>query len=213
MRSSIAILSFLATAALADDVVSFFWPGGYEGADPVATITTVNPTATGMRIACPTDVDSTECGWGDGLDVSIIDGTKYQATMKGETFDMSIDCDYNSKASKMTCVADLNDTPTTGVLSGTDLIFVTASVAEGAELLASATPTADASGSANASQAPKSTAAVAVSTGLKSSASASASASATSSGSLPDSTGAAARFGIEGSALLVLAGAAALSVW
>jgi hypothetical protein len=170
-----------------------------------------------MRIACPTDVDATECGWGDGLDVSIIDGTKYQATMKGDTFDMSIDCDYNSKASKMTCVADLNDTPTTGVLSGTDLIFVTASVAEGAELLASATatPTAGASGSASASQAPKSTAAVAVSTGLKSSASvsASASASATSSGSLPDSTGAAARFGIEGSALLVLAGAAALNVW
>jgi hypothetical protein len=34
-----------------------------------------------------------------------------------------------------------------------------------------------------------------------------------SSTSVPESTGAAARFGIEGSALLVLAGAAALNVW
>jgi hypothetical protein len=163
-----------------------------------------------MRIACPTDLDDdTQCGWGNGLDVSIIDGTKYQATMQGDTFAMSIDCDYNSKAAKMTCVADLNDTKTTGVLSGTDLAFATASVVEGADLLtASATPTpsASSSASAGASQAPKtSAAAAAASTGLKTSASASA--------SLPESTGAAARFGIEGSALLVLAGAAALNVW
>ena len=166
-----------------------------------------------MRIACPTDVDSTECGWGDGLDVSIIDGTKYQATMKGDTFDMSIDCDWNAKATQMTCVADLGDNKTTGTLSGADITFATASVVEGADLLtAAATPTP----TADASQAPKSSAttAAAVSTGLKPSASAAAnSASATSSASLPDSTAAAARFGIEGSALLALAGAAALNAW
>ena len=154
--------------------------------------------------------------------------------MSAGTVYLSYGCDgYDSAATTMTCTAEMSgQDPETVVLSGTDVVFITATVVEGAELLsggASATASATASGSAaaasataSASAAPKNSV-VAASSGMRTSVAsasgtaatgshASGAATATASGSLPQSTGAAARFGIEGAALLALAGAAAVNV-
>jgi len=73
MRQSIATFTLLlASTACAQDVVSFFFPGGYDGVDPVATINVANPSTTEFHIACPTGVKTMDCGWGPGLDVTIL---------------------------------------------------------------------------------------------------------------------------------------------
>lgn len=183
-------------------------------------------------MACATGTPIDECGFAAGLDVQIIGGTRFQASMSVGTVYVSYGCDgYDSAANTMTCTAEMAGMDTqTAVLSGSDVAFITATVVEGAELLSGgASPTASASASpssasatASASVAPKSSGAAA-SSGMRTniaSASgtaaagshASGSATATASSSLPESTGAAARFGFEGAALLALAGAAAVNV-
>ncbi|OAL51568.1 hypothetical protein IQ07DRAFT_585943 [Pyrenochaeta sp. DS3sAY3a] len=221
MRQSIAILSVLANLAVSQEVLSFFFPGGYDGVSPVATVQTVKPSTTEFLVACPTGVAVSECGWGPGLEYSIISGTHYQASFSYDTFSMSFGCDYNTKATEMTCSAstsigdEQSDSAQTAVFSSSEISFVTATVVEGASLLggASATP-------APSSARVASTAASLASSTLSPSASGSARSQASGSGSSPSSsasspasTGAAARFGIEGSALLALAGAAALNAW
>jgi hypothetical protein len=235
MRYSLAIFSVMAGATYAQDVVSFVFPGGtyshihllknpitnhptgYDGADPVATIESVNPSTTQFKIACPTGTDSSDCGWGTGLDYTVISGTRYQAQMSAEDVSMSLGCDYNSQAANMVCTVNQgggnDDTsgPVTATLTGSEISFISATVVEGASLLSG--------GAATATGAPVSSAARA-SSGLKTASGSAPSASRTSgsgasasiSGSAPvtASTGAAARFGVEGSALVVLAGAAAL---
>ncbi|KZM20181.1 uncharacterized protein EKO05_0001090 [Ascochyta rabiei] len=228
MRQSIAILTFLASAALADDVLSFIFPGGYDGVAPVATVESVNPSTTSALVTCPTGTAADECGWGNGLNVQIISGTRYEAVMSAASLYVSYGCDYNSVATQMTCTAETSDQDAqTAILSGSDVAFITASVVEGAEKLSGASATGSASASASASAsgsaAPTSSGSAAASSALRTSiASASGTAaagshasgppSATASSSAPQSTGAAARFGIEGTALLALAGAAALNV-
>ncbi|KAH7366591.1 hypothetical protein BKA66DRAFT_470552 [Pyrenochaeta sp. MPI-SDFR-AT-0127] len=141
--------------------------------------------------------------------------------MSLNTVSMSLGCDYNSRAIEMTCTVDQKggnddtDGPVTAVLSGSEVAFLSATIVEGASLL---------SGGAKSTEASKS--AAVASTGLRSSASTTASGSATaraqasgagasptSSGATVASTGAAARYGVEGSALLALVGAAALNMW
>lgn len=137
---------------------------------------------------------------------------------------MSLGCDYNSQAVDMTCTVnqsggnDDTNGPVTAVLSGSEVAFVRATVVEGASLLSGG-------GSATAAAAPVSTAASAT-TGRAASSRATGLMIATGSppppsGVIPTasasapataSTGAAAKFGIEGSALLALAGVAALNV-
>jgi hypothetical protein len=207
MRQPIILLSALAGFALAQDPqVSFFFPGGYEGVSPVASVVTANPTTTVLDITCPTGVDSTECGWGPGIEVSIISTTIYEATMsEAGLFTMTYSCNHNTKASEITCAASMggsgaNDPGvSTAVLSGSDIAFVTASVTSGADLL-SATGGAKESTTASA-------------TGASGTAAQKSGSSTTASGAAPENTGAAYRFGVEGSALLVLAGAAALNAW
>ncbi|EUC41601.1 hypothetical protein COCMIDRAFT_8715 [Bipolaris oryzae ATCC 44560] len=244
MRQSTALLSILASTVCATDIVSFYFPGGYEGADPVATINTVNPTMTEFRMACPTGVDSSECGWGPGLDATILSQTRYQATMDAGGVSMSLGCDYNKKKVEMTCTvkqeggnADTGGEPVTAVFSNDDVKFLTVDVVAGNSLLRTETSTAPSASATTTKTSAQSTSATltrSASTGQMTvesvSETASASASATvstvstpsiaptptssqSSASVPESTGAAARFGIEGSALLMLAGAAALNVW
>ncbi|KAF9701110.1 hypothetical protein EKO04_001076 [Ascochyta lentis] len=229
MRQSIAILSLLASAALADDVLSFAFPGGYDGVAPVATVESASPSTTSALMTCPTGTAADECGWGNGLEVKIIGGTRYEAVMSAASLYVSYGCDYNSAATKMTCTAEMTGQDAqTAVLSGSDVAFITATVVEGADMLSGGSATASATASsasakASGSSAPNSSAAAAVSSGLRTSMAsasgtaaagshASGSATATTSSSLPQSTGAAARFGIEGTALLALAGAAALNV-
>lgn len=190
---------------------------------PQATVESVSPSTTAMLIACPTDTPADECGWGSGLEVKIISSSRYEAVMTAASFTLSYGCDYNSAATEMTCTADMTgEDPQTAVLSGTDAAFVTATVVEGAELLSGGTASATASASASASGSAAASSA-AVSSGMRTSAvsasgtaaagsHASGSVTATASTSAPQSTGAAARFGIEGTALLALAGAAALNV-
>lgn len=136
------------------------------------------------------------------------------------TVSVSYGCDgYDSAANTMTCTAAMAGQDTqTAVLSGSDVAFISATVVEGASLLSGG-----ASASASASAAPK-TSAVSASSGMQTSMASSTAAtgshasshaaSATSAGAgTPQATGAAARFGIEGAALLALAGAAAVNVF
>ncbi|KAG9199203.1 hypothetical protein G6514_008950 [Epicoccum nigrum] len=231
MRQSIAILSFLAGAACADDVLSFVFPGGIDGPAPVATIVSANPSTTSAILTCPSGTPIDECGFAMGLDVEIISGTRFQASMSAVGVSVSYGCDgYDAAKDVMTCTAELSGEDTqTAVLSGSDVSFITASVVEGASLLsggasATASASARASAAASASVAPKSsTAAAAASSSMQTSASASSTthagshasgvASATASSAGPENTGAAARFGIEGAALLALAGVAAANVF
>lgn len=244
MRQSIATLTLLlaTTACAQDDVVSFFFPGGYDGVDPVATINVANPKTTEFHIACPTGPKTMECGWGPGLDVTILSQTRFQAEMSTEDVSMSLGCDYNTKKIQMTCTVnqkggndDTGGKAVTATLQKEDVKFLTATVVEGQSLLSGS-----GSGSATstrASAAPQSTASPAVAAATTTSASAksamstgsmtpsasmsptgmasasSASATQSSSSSTPESTGAATRYGIEGSALLALVGAAAFHLW
>ena len=169
-----------------------------------------------------------------GLDVEIISGTRFQASMSAAGVYVSYGCDgYVAAKDIITCTAELTgEDPQTAVLSGSDVSFITASVVDGASLLgggasatasASSSASASASAAASASVAPKSTTAAAASSSMQTSASpsstthagshASGVASATASSAAPESTGAAARFGIEGAALLALAGVAAANVF
>ncbi|CAA9957158.1 hypothetical protein PTMSG1_00766 [Pyrenophora teres f. maculata] len=247
MRQSIATLTLLlATTACAQDVVSFFFPGGYDGVDPVATINVANPSTTEFHIACPTGPKTMECGWGPGLDVTILSQTRFQAEMSTEGVSMSLGCDYNTKAIQMTCTVnqkggndDTGGKAVTATLQKEDVNFLTATVVAGQSLL-SRTGSASASlTSTRPSAAPQSTASPAVASATTTSASpksasstasmtpsasmsssstamasaSTASATQTSSSSTPESTGAATRHGIQGSALLALVGAAALHLW
>jgi hypothetical protein len=197
-------------------------PPGYEGADPVATINTANPSTTEFHIACPTGVDSTECGWGPGLDVTILSKTRYQAQMNLEHVSMSLGCDYNSKATEMSCTVnqsggndDTGGQPVTAVLSGTDVEFLSASIVKGAELLsatgsAAATSTGDAASITVVTSAKSASTGLMMATGHGPAIMTSGSPSASGSAPATASTGAAVKYGIEGSALLALVGAAAL---
>ncbi|KAJ4338103.1 hypothetical protein N0V87_004251 [Didymella glomerata] len=217
MRQSLAILSFVACAAAVD--IQFVFPGGIEGPSPVATIESVDGSTTSALVGCPTGTSIEDCGLGPGLNVEIIGGTRYDASMSVGTVSVSYGCDgYDSAANTMTCTAAMAGQDTqTAVLSGSDVAFISASVIEGASLLSGG---ASASASATASAASKTSAALASSsmqtsivsgTAAAGSHASSHAASATGS-SAPQATGAAARFGIEGAALLALAGAAAVNV-
>jgi hypothetical protein len=198
---------------------------GYEGVDPVATINTVSPSTTEFHVACPSGVDSSDCGWGPGLDVTILSQSRFQAEMTDDSFSISLGCDYNSKATEMTCTVnqsggndDTGGEPVTAVLSGTDVQFLSASVVKGAELLTQSGNAGPVSTGGAESSTTASAAARSASTGLMTaSGTAPVTSVASGSGFMPTasgsapataSTGAAVRYGIEGSALLALAGAA-----
>ncbi|KAH7091571.1 hypothetical protein FB567DRAFT_277246 [Paraphoma chrysanthemicola] len=219
MRQSLVILSVLAGGAYAADTIQFFLPGGNEGVDPVATIKSVRPSTTEFSIACPTGTDINDCGFPPGLDMTIVSGTKYLASMSYDSYSLSYSCDYNSRATDITCAVSMTggnmDTPgpQTSVLSGTDLTFVTATVVQGAGLL---------SGSGAASAAPKST--PASGSGLMTDASPSItgsgsmsglvrsqSGSATGSASPAQQTGAATTFGVQIPAMLAVVAAVAVA--
>ncbi|KAH9861694.1 hypothetical protein J1614_011447 [Plenodomus biglobosus] len=219
MHPSFTILAVLTSSVSAQQVISYYYPGGYEGTPPIATIESVKPSATQFKIACPTGTDSNDCGLGPGIDYSILSSTRYEAQMVYPGFSMSLGCDYNSKAVQMTCTVDQEGGnqetslgPQTATLSGTDVVFNTATVVEGASLLSS--------GGASATPLPKSASASASSRLMMATGSAPApsgtlpaSVSQTSATqATPQATGAAARFGVEGAALFVMVGAAVMNI-
>ncbi|EAT89718.2 hypothetical protein HBH56_018640 [Parastagonospora nodorum] len=231
MRQSIAIISLLSGAVMAADTIPFYFPGGSEGADPVAVIKKVEPSTTEFSIACPTGVDSDECGWGPGLDYTIISNTHYQAYMSAASVSMSFACDHNTQASEMTCTVamtggdmDLGG-PQTAVLKGDEISFNQATIVGGASLLsnspAQATPAAGASGSASAQATPTASAGSSLMTAA-SSAVATGSAvrssmgntthSATGSAAPAEHTGAASKFIFQAPALLAIVGAVAAAL-
>jgi len=222
MRFSIAICSVLATAALAkNSTVEFFFPGSYEGADPVASVVSANPSTTVLNLACPTGTDSTECGFGDGFEYKIISTTIYQASMSELGFIMTFACDHNIKKDEMSCEVSLggsnaNDPgTTTAVLSANQIEFLTATVTAGEELL-DVKATGAASSVTGVALIAASSVTVAPRTSLQTTATASVTALASgASGAEPaaQSTNAAYRYGVEGSAMLALAGAAAMNMW
>lgn len=207
MRQSIFILSALSSLALAQNssqTFEFFFPSGAEGVDPVASIKSVNPPTTVVSITCPTataNSNSTECGWGPGLEYSVISNTIYKGTMLEEgRFTMTFSCDENIPKQEVTCGVSVGGEQgiyTSDVVwAKSEVARINATITAGAEKLLAqtaaqtslqSTPTSTGSGTATAGS------------------------SATS--GLPQSTGAAYKFGVEASALFALVGAAALNAW
>jgi hypothetical protein len=220
MRASITILSALATTILAkNNTVEFFFPGGYEGVDPVASVVSANPSTTVLNLACPTGTDSTECGFGNGFEYKIISTTIYQASMSEAGFIMTFSCGHNTKKDEMTCNVSLGgEGTTTAVLPANEIKFLTATVTAGGELLdVEATGTASSAATGVALTAANS-ATLPVRTGLTTRTTGTASVTALPSGvsgaePATQTTNAAYRYGVEGSALLALAGAAAMNIW
>jgi hypothetical protein len=155
--------------------------------------------------------------------------------MSTDVVSMSLGCDYNEKAVEMTCTVnqvggndDTGGEPITATLSSDDVKFLSATVVAGNSLLTdagSAIPSmtefaqggstiATATRSASAGLMTPSGSVMPTSTMASASeATSAASGSSSASVSAPESTGAATKYGIEGSVLLALAGAAALNVW
>jgi hypothetical protein len=155
--------------------------------------------------------------------------------MSTDTVSMSLGCDYNEKAVEMTCTVnqvggndDTGGEPITATLSSEDVQFLSATVVAGNSLLTdvgsvipsmtgfaqSSSTIATTTRSASAGAMTPSGSVRPTSTMASASASTPAAGGSTSASvSVPESTGAAFKYGIEGSALLVLAGAAALNVW
>jgi hypothetical protein len=188
-----------------------------------------------MHVACPSGTDSNDCGWGpDGLDYTIISKTHYQGVLSEV---MSYGCDYNSAKSDMTCVvamsagamsmsgetdtdmADVGPVTATSVLKSGQFALIHATVVSGANLLpgttsgviSKSTPVS----AAAASSGLKTDVIVSATGSAASSMKSAASSHASQSGSAApaQATGAAARYGIQGSALVALVGAAAAGLF
>ncbi|KAF2279799.1 uncharacterized protein EI97DRAFT_430814 [Westerdykella ornata] len=213
MRQSIALLSVCASAVLAQaadqNQFKFFFPSGSDGVQPVANVEIVDPATTVAQIACPTGVDSTECGWGMGLEYTVISTTIYKATMKEEgRFTMSFSCNHDTAKSEVSCGVTQTGEQYTGatelVLAGSDIAFATASITG---------TTTTKNGQENMPTGTASTGAGASTSGAGTSASgAQASGSKTTGPAAPGNTGAAYKPGFERLALVTLAGAAVLNV-
>lgn len=230
MRYTISLTYFLAGlsfARAASNTLEFPFPGGYEGVDPVASVVEANPSTTVLNVACPTGVDSSECGFGPGFDYSIISTTIYSMSMSESDFTMTFSCDHNTEAAQMTCGISMGGEganfpgTTVAVLAGTDVASVTATVTAGADLLEGnagqtapagkqATPSpkpADPADPSPKSPNPASPASPHPATPTPASPATPAGATPTP----PQSTGAAGRMGV--SAMLGLVGVAALGAW
>ena len=200
-----------------------------DGPNPVATIDFVNPSTTSFHLEC---TDKSYCDFVTMIDYAIISKTRLQQTASQSGNTLSKACDYQPSATIMTCTVyqkgGLDDTggeTLTGTISGSQIRAVQATVVEGASLLSSG-------GGASATSGPLSAAAsvtpgaMSTSRGLMM-ASGSSPAPSLASGATPTvmgtpdvnasaptaiSSGAAAVFGVEGSALLALAGVAAINI-
>ncbi|KAF2462833.1 uncharacterized protein BDR25DRAFT_308109 [Lindgomyces ingoldianus] len=216
LRTAALITILTGLTAAQNQTIEWFVPGA-EGSDLLASVVTANPSTTILHLSCPTNVDSSDCGFGPGLAFSIISTTIYEAVMSESDFTMSVSCEHNLQKSEMPCFVSnggegANDPgTTTETFSGSEIGFLTATVTAGAEKLSATASGAQSSdmvtsigtsGSASAAKSP-----------TASGASATASGSATGSAASASSTGAAYRFGVEGGALLALAGAAVVNAW
>jgi hypothetical protein len=221
MRQSVtAILFAIAASALAQNktssqTIEYFFPGNPQGYAPHASIVSANPTQTVMKLTCPTtlpDFDDTECGWGPGVDFTAISSTIFKGTMMMSDFTMTYSCDHNTKEKAMTCDASIGgsgadfQTSEVAVLKGTDATMLTATLTAGAEKLSAATGAA--ASTTGGVKATASQTGLATVSGGRAAASG---ANSTGTGLPPQSTGAAGRFVVEGSALLVLMGAVVMN--
>lgn len=238
MRAS--TFTFLATAVSATQI-PFFLPGmGSAGAGvaPDASIMAADSSTTVMALACPTNVDETECGWGNKDMVVSVVGTNVYALAYAAA---GVRFDCTSKGA-MTCTAAIaqeftdagldgftagNDGTATGttVYPSSKVFFQTARVTAGEEKLtegsgavetstsasSSATATAKETGpkETGASSTLKTTGSVASTGAAPSATGANATGTATGSAAPVENTGAASKFG---AAFFAVAGAAAVYV-
>ncbi|KAF2014546.1 hypothetical protein BU24DRAFT_216402 [Aaosphaeria arxii CBS 175.79] len=215
MRQSVAIL--IASVAVAQSAtIDYFFPGGYEGYEPIASIVKVDGPTVVAQLTCPTtlpDYDDTECGWGPGLELTVISSATFVGTMKAPQVTMTYSCEGKKNEKSMTCDASIGgagaNSPMSenAVLSGTDAQTATAQVTAGWDKLSATTGAASSSVKTSASPAPTTGPAA-----TASQASATAGSSTVASAQTTE-TGAAYQLGVKGSALFALAGAAALNAW
>lgn len=188
---------------------------------PEATVLTVNPSTTVLRLACPRD-HTEYCAFEDIDETySIISSTRYEAVLSRTSpaepvFYQSWGLDYIAGAATQTLTivinGDVNDNTNgtiTAPLSSDFFVYKTAAIVEGASLLSGDMGTTSVPRTTDGASAsmPRSTdsASTSPTSGAVPSATGSAPASA--------STGAAAGIVAGKSALLALAGAAILNVW
>ncbi|KAJ4299978.1 hypothetical protein N0V90_005226, partial [Kalmusia sp. IMI 367209] len=227
------VIASLAAVALADTQIKFFLPGMDSaddgGVDPVASIVKADASTTVMALACPTNADDTECGWGQNdITISVIQSTIYSVSLEAQSVafectskkDMSctaaIAMELTDAGSEFTAGSDGMATGTT-VYPSDEVVFQTASVTAGQEKLSGGAGAASGSASKTAKE---TTAAETGASSTLATSIASTGASPSSTGASPTgsaapaavTTGAASKFGIEGAALLALAGAAAVHV-
>lgn len=178
--------------------IPFYYPGGADYAPLVASISVPNPQTTIARVACAPDVDSSDCGWANGADYTILSSTIYKGTlsMPGDGEDggptLTWSGDHDTKKKEMVWTMAFfggTDEPrtTTWTDVSSDIIRLVATVTKGAEALETGKQTAGSGVSG---------------------------ASGTVSGKGPAETGAAGRVGGGGvAALVALAGAVVLNAW
>lgn len=230
------------TGATAATQIPFFIPGfmgGEDYATPVASIVSAAPSTTIMALSCPSDAaDDSECPWGElDMTVGVISSTIFSVDVP--LAQVTFDC---TSKKDMTCTAaiaqEFTDAGMDGFTAGSDgtatgttvypsamVALQTASIIGGLEKL-SAGAGAESS-VAKTSAAPKETSeSKAASSTMKTTGSPAATgatpsetgavetgaASQTTGAAPEEATGAAARFGVQGAALLALAGAAVVQV-
>lgn len=107
----------------------------------VASVVSANAATTSLAIGCPTGEDSSECGFGPGLDLEHISGSIWQASMTspGEEFSFSWSCQV--AATSAVCVtsaggAEANDPGMmTTTLSANEITSFPVMVTAGADSL------------------------------------------------------------------------------
>jgi hypothetical protein len=205
MRSSftLAVLS-LVTLSLASVQLPIYLPGVGTSYAMNASVSTANPTSTVLVLPCPTSgpndlLANADCP-SNGIVYSIISTTVYRATVGHVTFG----CAHKTQRREMSC-----DYVVAGVSAFghtyTDLEFITATITAGADRLSKIQEVK--------SEESASVAVSGMATGTHRDGSNKASATVVY-GSVPSETnGAVHKYGVEGSALLAMAGAAVLNAW
>lgn len=222
MRAS--TFTFIATAASAAQI-PFFVPAMTSdgiGVAPDASIMAADHSTTVMALACPTNVDETECGWGNKeLVVSVVSATEY--ALEYANAGVRLECTSKGDMTcKVSIAQEFTDAGLTGFKAGNDgtatgttvyrsgrVFFETARVTAGEEKLTDGAGAVETGASGSAKQSgPKETGASSTMKTTGSAASSGATPSETGAEETGSSTGSAvARLGV---GMLAVAGAAAM---
>lgn len=90
-RSIIALAACAGLTVAQNSTIGFFWPYAVTFEVPAITVQSADTSATVLKIACSTRQMSS-CEWGQGMNVTILDGSTYEATMTNATYSITRTC-------------------------------------------------------------------------------------------------------------------------